>query len=170
MKKFIITESEKSNILNLYGRLNESEDMELIQNELTDSGVSIPVGDIVDPTEPLCTAPQTGNPEEDGILSKVWDWAQTQSVETLQDIKSKIKDSISKAKELIKSKKVNEQVAPLLVIGGVGITASTLVAIGALLLFIIIISIIVKTTKRNSSPCKRRRKLVRRYGMDGNFM
>lgn len=170
MGKFIITESEKSNILNLYGRLNESEDMELIQNELTDSGVSIPVGDIVDSTDPLCTAPQTGNPEEDGILSKVWDWAQTQSVETLQDMKSKIKDSISKAKELINSKKVNEQVAPLLVIGGVGITASMLVAIGALLLFIIIISIIVKTTKRHSSPCKRRRKLVKRFGMDGNFM
>jgi hypothetical protein len=169
MGKFIITESEKNNILNLYGRLNESEEMELIQNELENNGVSVPVGEIVDPTEPLCTAPQTGNPEEDNVLSKVWEWAQSQSVESLQDMKSKIKDSISKAKELLKGKRVDEQVAPLLVIGGVSITASLLIAVGALLLFIIIVAIIIKRS-RNSSPCKRRRKLVKRFGMDGNFM
>lgn len=147
----------------------ESEEMELIQNELENNGVSVPVGEIVDPTEPLCTAPQTGNPEEDNVLSKVWEWAQSQSVESLQDMKSKIKDSISKAKELLKGKRVDEQVAPLLVIGGVSITASLLIAVGALLLFIIIVAIIIKRS-RNSSPCKRRRKLVRRFGMDGNFM
>lgn len=170
MGKFIITESEKMNIKGMYGLLRESEEMELIQNELENNGVSVPVGEIVDPTEPLCTAPQTGNPEEDNVLSKVWEWAQSQSVESLQDMKSKIKDSISKAKELLKGKRVDEQVAPLLVIGGVSITASLLIAIGALLLFIIIISIIVKSSRRHSSPCKRRRKLVRRFGMDGNFM
>jgi hypothetical protein len=169
MGKFIITESEKNNILGMYGMLKESDEMEIIQNELENSGVSVPVGEIVDPTEPLCTAPQTGNPEEDGILSKVWEWAQSQSVETLEDMKSRIKDSISKAKTLLKGKRVDEQVAPLLVIGGVSITASLLVAIGALLLFIIVVATIIKKSRR-SSPCKRRRKLVKRFGMDGNFM
>lgn len=170
MGKFIITESEKNTIRGMYGILKESEEMEIIQNELDNNGVSVSVEDIVDPTEPLCTAPQTGNPEEDGILSKIWDWAQSQSVETLQDIKSQLKDAISKAKESINGKRMDEQVAPLLVIGGVSLTASMLVAVGAILLFIIIVSIIVKSTKRNMSPCKRRRKLVKRFGMDGNFM
>lgn len=170
MGKFIITESEKMNIKGMYGLLRESEEMELIQTELENNGVSVPVGEIVDPTEPLCTAPQTGNPEEDTILSKVWEWAQSQSVESLQDMKSRIKESISKAKQLLKGKRVDEQVAPLLVIGGVSITASMLIAVGAILLFIIIISIIVKSSKRHRSPCKRRRKLVKRFGMDGNFM
>ena len=169
MGKFIITESEKTNIRGMYGLLKESNEMELIQNELRSSGVSVPVGDIVDPSDPLCTAPQTGNPEEDGVLSKVWEWAQSQSVETLEDMKTKIKDSISKAKTLLKGKRVDEQVTPLLVIGGISVSASLLIGIGLLLLFIIVISIVAKKSKR-SSPCKRRRKLVKRFGKDGYFM
>ena len=149
--------------------INEADETTLIQTELGKEGVTVPVGDIVDPTEPLCTAPQTGNPEEDGILSKVWEWAQSQSVETLEDMKNKVKDAISKAKTLLKGKRVDEQVAPLLVIGGVSITASLMVAVGALLLFIIVVAIIVKKSRRRS-PCQRRRKLVKRFGMDGNFM
>jgi hypothetical protein len=149
--------------------INEADETTLIQTELGKEGVAVPVGDIVDPTEPLCTAPQTGNPEEDGILSKVWEWAQSQSVETLEDMKNKVKDAISKAKTLLKGKRVDEQVAPLLVIGGVSITASLMVAVGALLLFIIVVAIIVKKSRRRS-PCQRRRKLVKRFGMDGNFM
>jgi len=160
----------ESSLGNVKPLLTESDETVLIQQELENNGVSVPVEQLVDPTEPLCTAPQTGNPEEDTILSKVWDWAQSQSMESLQDIKSKIKDGISKAKSLIKNKRVDEQVAPILVIGGVGIGASMLIAIGGILLFIIIVSIIVKSSKKHSSPCKRRRKLVKRFGMDGNFM
>lgn len=162
MKKFIITEDDKTNIRKMYGLINEN--IEAIKDELG-YDVSIPVEEIVDSENPLCTLPQTGNPEHDGILSKVWDWAQQQSVSTLRDMKKKIKDVLSK----VKKGQMNEQVAPVLVIGTVGISMTTLIVIGWILLVVIVLAIMYKVNK-NQSPCKRRRKLVKKYGMDGYFM
>lgn len=173
MGKFIITESEKNKIKKMYGLISESseqvKDIELIQNELEDYGIMEPASEILDPEDPLCTLPQTGEPEEDTILSKVWDWAQTQSKETLDDMKSKIMDALVKAKEVVGGKKVNEQVAPLLVIGGVAITANVLLAIGLGLLIIIVVASAFqsKSGTRGRRSCKRRRRMVKRYGMRG---
>jgi hypothetical protein len=172
MGKFIITESEKRKIKGMYGLIAESEqseDMSLIQNELEANGISEPVEELVDPQDPLCTAPETGDPEQDNILSKVWEWAQSQSKETLEDMKLKIKDAIAKAKEMVVGKKMNEQVAPLLVIGGVAITANVLLVIGGILLLIIVISTVAhdKSGSRARRSCKRRRRKVRRFGIKG---
>ena len=161
MKKFIITEGDKADIRKMYGLVNEN--LEMIKNELGD--ISVPVEEIVDSEDPLCTLPQTGNPEHDGILSKVWNWAQQQSVSTLRDMKKKIKEVLSK----VKKGQMNEQATPVLVIGTVGISMATLVIIGWILLVIIVLAIMYKVNK-NQSPCKRRRKLVKKYGMDGYFM
>ena len=169
MGKFIITESEKNNIRLQYGIIKESDEIDLIKTELFDSGVSIPVEKMIDSTEPLCTSPETGDPMEDSVLSKVWEWAQSQSVETLKDMKSKIRESINVAKTLIKNKRVDEQSAPILIIGGIGLSASMLIAVGALLIFIVAVAIVSRSSKRKS-PCQRRRKLTKRYGIDGNFM
>ena len=54
-----------------------TENIDTIKDELGDD-LSIPVEDYVDSEDPLCTLPQTGNPEEDNILNKVWEWAQQQ--------------------------------------------------------------------------------------------
>lgn len=141
-----------------------TENIDTIKDELG-GDISIPVEDYVDSEDPLCTLPQTGNPEEDNILNKVWEWAQQQSVETLRDMKKTIKKTISN----LKKEEVNEQVTPVLVIGTVAISATTLIVIGWIVLVIIVLAIINKRNKRQS-PCKRRRKLVKKYGMDGYFM
>ena len=141
-----------------------TENIDSIKDELGDD-VPLTVEDYVDSEDPLCTLPQTGNPEEDNILNKVWEWAQQQSVETLRDMKKTIKKTIAK----VKKEEVNEQVTPVLVVGTVAISATTLIVIGWVLLVIIVLAIINKRNKRQS-PCKRRRKLVKKYGMDGYFM
>ena len=141
-----------------------TENIDSIKDELGDD-VPLTVEDYVDSEDPLCTLPQTGDPEEDNILNKVWEWSQQQSVETLRDMKKTIKKTISK----VKKEEVNEQVTPVIVIGTVAISATTLIIIGWIVLVIIVLSIINKRTKRQS-PCKRRRKLVKKHGMDGYFM
>jgi hypothetical protein len=145
--------------------MDSSQTKSKIQNELMSAGLDINPTEFLDTEEPECTLPQTGNPEEDTILSKVWNWAQSQDIGTLTQMKTNLINAIKG----VKNKTVSEQVTPLIVIGGIGIGASTLVAIGAILLFIIVIAIISKSSGRKSS-CQRRRKLVKRFGMDGNFM
>ena len=153
---------ERKRIRKMMGLITENIDS--IKDELGDD-VPLTVEDYVDSEDPLCTLPQTGNPEEDNILNKVWEWAQQQSVETLRDMKKTIKKTIAK----VKKEEVNEQVTPVLVVGTVAISATTLIVIGWVLLVIIVLAIINKRNKRQS-PCKRRRKLVKKYGMDGYFM
>jgi hypothetical protein len=148
-------------------------DITQIQKVADQEGADINVTDIVDTDNPMCT-PMTGDQQKDGIIARIWDWANDPANRgSLKQTLSTLKDAIFKAKEQEpEGGEVEEQVgtAALITIGGVALTPSLLIAIGGILLFIIIIAMISKGGKRRSSPCRRRAKLVRRFGMDGNFM
>jgi|694.fasta_scaffold01202_37 hypothetical protein len=131
--------------------------------------VDVNVSDVVDPENPTCL-PTTGDSEKDGIISKIWDWAHDPANRgSLKSTLINLKNAIGKAKQMEGKSEMQEQVLPLITIAGVALTPSLLIAIGALLLIVIIIAI-SSSSKKNKSACGRRRKLVDRYGMDGNFM
>jgi hypothetical protein len=131
--------------------------------------VDVNVSDVVDPENPTCL-PTTGYSEKDGIISKIWDWAHDPANRgSLKSTLINLKNAIGKAKQMEGKSEMQEQVLPLITIAGVALTPSLLIAIGALLLIVIIIAI-SSSSKKNKSACGRRRKLVDRYGMDGNFM
>jgi hypothetical protein len=134
-------------------------------------GVNENPEEIVDTENPTCV-PTTGDSEKDGIISRIWDWANDpKNRGSLKQTITSLKDAIFKAKEMESKGEIKEQVgtAALITIGGVALTPSLLIAIGAILLFIIIIVSIVGSSK-NKTSCGRRRKLVKKFGMDGNFM
>jgi len=131
--------------------------------------VDVNVSDVVDPENPTCL-PTTGDSEKDGIISKIWDWAHDPANRgSLKSTLINLKNAIGKAKQMEGKTDMQEQVLPLITIAGVALTPSLLIAIGVLLLIVIIIAI-SSSSKKNKSACGRRRKLVDRYGMDGNFM
>jgi hypothetical protein len=131
--------------------------------------VDVNVSDVVDPENPTCL-PTTGDSEKDGIISKIWDWAHDPANRgSLKSTLINLKNAIGKAKQMEGKTDMQEQVVPLITIAGVALTPSLLIAIGVLLLIVIIIAI-SSSSKKNKSACGRRRKLVDRYGMDGNFM
>jgi len=142
-----------------------------IQGELDKEGVDVQATEMVDTENPTCM-PTTGDQEKDGIISRIWDWANNPANRgSLKQTISSLKNAIFKAKEQAPEGEVKEQVgaAALITIGGVALTPSLLIAIGGILLFIIIVALISKGGKKKSA-CSRRRKLVRKFGMDGNFM
>ena len=131
--------------------------------------VDVNVSDVVDPENPTCL-PTTGDSEKDGIISKIWDWAHDPANRgSLKSTLINLKNAIGKAKQMEGKSEMQEQVLPLITIAGVALTPSLLIAIGVFLLIVIIIAI-SSSSKKNKSACGRRRKLVDRYGMDGNFM
>lgn len=131
--------------------------------------VDVNVSDVVDPENPTCL-PTTGDSEKDGIISKIWDWAHDPANRgSLKSTLINLKNAIGKAKQMEGKTEMQEQVVPLITIAGVALTPSLLIAIGVFLVVIIVIAISSKGGK-NKSACSRRAKLVRKFGMDGNFM
>ena len=130
--------------------------------------VDVNVSDVVDPDNPTCL-PTTGDSEKDGIISKIWDWAHNPANRgSLKTTLINLKNAIGKAKQMEGKTEMQEQVVPLITIAGVALTPSLLIAIGAFILVIIIVSIV--SSSKNKTSCGRRRKLVKKFGMDGNFM
>ena len=143
-----------------------------IQGELDKEGVDVQATEMVDTENPTCM-PTTGDQEKDGIISRIWDWANNPANRgSLKQTISSLKNAIFKAKEQDTESEVKEQVgtAALITIGGVALTPSLLIAIGGILLFILIVILITGNKKGGSPMCKRRKRLVRKHGMDGNFM
>ena len=154
-----------------FSLVTEGITIDQIQGELDKEGVDVQATEMVDTENPTCM-PTTGDQEKDGIISRIWDWANNPANRgSLKQTISSLKNAIFKAKEQAPEGEVKEQVgaAALITIGGVALTPSLLIAIGGILLFIIIVALISKGGKKKSA-CSRRRKLVRKFGMDGNFM
>jgi hypothetical protein len=165
MKKlYFLDEEEKNRILEMHSNkkklIKESPDsnemyneaMSLLKTELADSGITTPIKDLIGDTDPLCTVPETGNSEHDSILSKIWEWALSQSVESLKKMKSMIKKAIFKSKD----KRVDEQAETLFFIGSNPVTAPLLLMIGGVIL-LIIIAVIIKKSFFPSYSCNRRK-------------
>ena len=127
--------------------------------------------DIVDTDNPTCI-PTTGDQEKDGIITRIWEWANNPANRgSLKETLTSLKNAIFKAKEMEQKGEIKEQAgaAALITIGGVALTPSLLIGIGVILVAIIVIIIFAGSGKK-PSMCKRRRKLVRKHGIDGNFM
>lgn len=134
-------------------------------------GIGENLEEIVDTDNPVCV-PTTGDQENDGIISRIWDWANNPANRgSLKETLTSLKNAIFKAKEMEQKGEIKEQVgaAALITIGGIALTPSLLIGIGVILVAIIVIASIAGGGKKKSA-CKRRRKLVKRFGMDGNFM
>jgi hypothetical protein len=199
-RSLLITEQEKNHILNMHNTfksnkyvIEEADEMfnpdmsaqvqasavtaEKAKEELSNLGVDAPIESVVDPNDCGCV-PKTGDSEKDGIIARIWDWANNpENRGSLRQTLSSLKDAIKKAKEMTpevttgSTETVSEQAgaAALITIGGVGIGASALIAIGVILLIIIVVALVSRGGKRRSS-CKRRSKLFKRHGIDGMFM
>ena len=142
-KKNVIREDVNSNEMH-------NKAMSLLKSELADSGITTPIKELIGDKDPLCTVPETGDSEHDSILSKIWDWASEQSVDSLKKMKSIIKNAIFKSKD----KRVDEQAETLFFIGSTPVTAPLLLLIGGIIL-LIIIAIIIKKSYFPSYSCNR---------------
>ena len=99
---------------------------------------------ILDKTNPMCEPPKTGNEEHDGILKKVWDWANDPANKgKLKDTFTKVKSALSQAKKESKGGEISEQLAPI-IIGGLAISPGILIAVGIFILIILIVAMIPK--------------------------
>ena len=147
--------------------LSESSDIEIASSMISDAGLNLNPDEIVDADVETCVQPETGDPEKDGILNKVWNWAHSNNT-TLSELKS-VFNQIKTAIRNSKDKTTNEQVATPIIIAGITLNPIMLVGIGALIL-IIIISAIVKKNSRSFKSCRRKRRLIKRHGFKGNFM
>ena len=203
-RRLIINENERSKILNMHETFKrnkyviEEQDetfnadatssgetsavmADQAQTVLNNVGVDVPVTSVVDPQDCGCQ-PQTGDPKHDGIIARIWQWANNpENRGSLKSTLVSLKDAIKKAKDTPQPETttgvtategvVNEQAgAALITIGGVALGPSVLIAIGVLLLVIIAVAIISKAGGRRRSPCKRRSRLFKRHGIDGMFM
>jgi hypothetical protein len=159
-KRGVVISEQESTTTDVLGKANE------VAKQMD---VDVNVSDVVDPENPTCL-PTTGDSEKDGIISKIWDWAHNPANKgSLKSTLINLKNAIGKAKQMEGKTEMQEQVVPLITIAGVALTPSLLIAIGVILLVIIVISI-SSVGKKNKSACSRRRKLVKKFGMDGNFM
>lgn len=184
MKKFLVTEDEKKQIMGLYQQVI-TEASEVVnpvkvamdaKKEMEATGINynvVKLDDVVDSNDPTCI-PQTDDETNNGIIARVWDWANNpENRGSLKQTLVSLKNAIFKAKDQVKdeTQPMNEQVeTALITIAGVSLGPSVLIAIGAILLIIIIIAIVSKSGGKKRSSCKRRSKLFKRHGIDGMFM
>lgn len=184
MKRFLVTEEEKTQIMGLYQQ-TITEASEVVnpvkvamdaKKEMESTGINynvVKLDDVVDSNDPTCV-PQTDDETNNGIIARVWDWANNpENRGSLKQTLVSLKNAIFKAKEQVKddTQPMNEQAeTAIITIAGAALGPSVLIAIGAILLIIIIIAIVSKSGGKRRSSCKRRSKLFKRHGIDGMFM
>jgi hypothetical protein len=129
---------------------SQAADLSKVENLANLEGVNVDVKKYLDKTNPICEPPKTGNEEHNNILKKIWDWGHDPANKgKLKDTLKKVKDSLILAKKENK-KEMSEQLGAGLVIAGITLTPSLLIAIG---IFIIVIIIICSIPKKSS--CKK---------------
>lgn len=149
--------SEINSIRSIMGLINEdvemasqAADISKVENLSKLEGLDVDVKNFLDKTDPMCTPPKTGNEEHDGVLQKIWAWANDPSNKSkLKDTFTKVKSAITQAKQQSKSGEISEQLAPI-IIAGITISPSLLIAIGVFILIILIIAMMPK-----KSGCKK---------------
>lgn len=174
MKKIIITESQLKRILNeqLQVPSQEAPQVSYTPEDQQFDKVLAQAGIKLTPEERMEVSPEC--PEEQ---------PPTQYAQIINQIKSKIEamdlgtlvKTLSQVKSLIGKKpqqtQVQEQLAPV-VIAGIAVPGVAVVVVAGFVAIIILVKIgkLIFRGRRPKSACKRRRKLVRRFGIDGNFM
>jgi len=146
--------SEINSMRSMMGLINEAEemasqaaDLSKVQSLAKLDGIDVDVKNFLDKTNPMCECPKTGNEEQDGILKKIWSWANDPANKSkLKDTFAKVKSAISQAKKESKGGEISEQLAPI-VIGTVTIGPGILIAIGIFILIILIVAMMPKKTR-----------------------
>lgn len=149
--------SEINSMRSMMGLINEAEEMASQAADLSKAqslskleGLNVDVKNFLDKTDPMCTPPKTGNEEQDSVLQKIWNWANDPANKSkLKDTFTKVKSAIAQAKQQSKGGEISEQLAPI-IIAGVAISPSLLIAIGVFILVILIIAMMPK-----KSGCKK---------------
>lgn len=149
--------NEINSIRSIMGLINEDTDMtsqasdvSKVENIAKLEGVDVDVKKYLNKTDPMCEPPKTGNQEHDNILKKIWDWGHDPDNRgSLKETLKKVKEALVNAKKQNKTQ-VDEQTGVGLVIAGITLTPSILIAIG---IFIIVIIIICSLPKKSS--CKK---------------
>ena len=163
-QKFFITEEEKIRIKSLYVESVETPEDQQLDKILAQAGVTLTLDEKMElsPECPMEEPPSQHAEIIDNIKSKI----------ELMDLSNLVK-TLSQVKSLIgkKPQPVQEQIAPILI---AGITVpGVAVAIVAGFIALIIVIKIAKLISRGGRPkpaCARRRRLVRKFGLEGNFM
>ena len=163
-QKFFITEEEKIRIKSLYVESVETPEDQQLDKILAQAGVTLTPDEKMElsPECPMEEPPSQHAEIIDNIKSKI----------ELMDLSNLVK-TLSQVKSLIgkKPQPVQEQIAPVLI---AGITVpGVAVAIVAGFIALIIVIKIAKLISRGGRPkpaCARRRRLVRKFGLEGNFM
>jgi len=143
--------SEINSMRSMMGLINEAEEMASQAADLSKAqslakleGLNIDIKNFLDKTNPMC---ECRNEEQDGILKKIWSWANDPANKgKLKDTFTKVKSALSQAKKESKGGEISEQLAPI-VIGTVTIGPGILIAIGIFILIILIVAMMPKKTR-----------------------
>ena len=163
-QKFFITEEEKIRIKSLYVESVETPEDQQLDKILAQAGVTLTPDEKME-LSPECPMEETPSQHAeiiDNIKSKI----------ELMDLSNLVK-TLSQVKSLIgkKPQPVQEQIAPIL-IAGIAVPGVAVAIVAGFIALIIVIKI-AKLISRGGRPkpaCARRRRLVRKFGLEGNFM
>jgi len=135
--------NELYQIKKIMGLLNEdtelssqASDLSKVQNLLDLEDLDIIAKDLLDDDEPICTPPKKMSEEENQLISKYWDWANTGNELELKKIFKFIKDMLYD----------DEDFSEEITIGDLQLTKNDLTNIGDTLLAITVIGLINKTS------------------------
>jgi hypothetical protein len=164
MKKIIITESQLKRIINEQQVEMNSEDQQL-DRVLSQAGI------MLTPDEKMELSPECPMEEPPaqyaGLINQIKSKIETMDLNNLVKTLSQVKSLIGK-----KPQPMQEQLAPVIIAGITvpGVAIAIVAGFIALIIIVKIAKLISRGGRRSSPACKRRRKLVRRFGIDGNFM
>ena len=137
---------------------------EELNSTLSPLGVSLTPDEMVE-LQPECDAPYSG-PFAD-VVSKISEKLDNMSIDGL-------KNTLRQVLSLKKKQPVQEQLAPVIIAGVTvpGVAVAVILGVIALIIVVKIVKAIGGggNGRGQGSSCKRRRKLVKRFGIDGNFM
>ena len=119
---------------------SQASDLSKVQNLLDLQDVNIKAEELLDEDEPICTPPKRLSEEENNLVSKYWEWANSPGNKLeLKKIFKKIKDMIYD----------DEDLSDNIVIGDLELSKNDVKSIGDTLLAITVVGLIPKVSDCN---------------------
>ena len=119
---------------------SQASDLSKVQNLLDLQDVDIKAEELLDEDEPICTPPKRLSEEENNLVSKYWEWANSPGNKLeLKKIFKKIKDMIYD----------DEDLSDNIVIGDLELSKNDINSIGDTLLAITVVGLIPKVSDCN---------------------
>ena len=139
--------NEVMNIKKIMGLIKEdtelssqASDLSKVQNLLDLQDVDIKAEELLDEDEPICTPPKRLSEEENNLVSKYWEWANSPGNKLeLKKIFKKIKDMIYD----------DEDLSDNIIIGDLELSKNDIKSIGDTLLVITVVGLIPKVSDCN---------------------